>query len=34
MLQIVTGRRNCMGPDTIEVKQIEGWIFGLEFGDG
>jgi len=31
MLQIVTGLRSCDVPDTVEVKQIEGWILGQEF---
>jgi hypothetical protein len=33
MLQIVTGHRSCAVPDTVEVKQIEGWILGQEFSD-
>jgi hypothetical protein len=31
MLQIVTGQRPGAAPDTVEVKQIEGWILGQEF---
>jgi len=28
MLQIVTGQRGCQTPNTSDVRQIEGWIFG------
>jgi hypothetical protein len=33
MLQIVIGQRSGAVPDTIEVKQIEGWILGQDFSD-
>jgi hypothetical protein len=33
MLQIVTGQRTGAAPDTVEVKQIEGWILGQEFSE-
>lgn len=34
MLQIVTGQRTGAAPETVEVKQIEGWILGQEFSAG
>lgn len=33
MLHIVTGQRTGAAPDTVEVKQIEGWILGQEFSE-